>query len=59
MTDNEGVTRTGGTSMPQADAAQAAHEPAGRLNANGEHFPGKWAQDHAGNATNDPRILFQ
>ncbi|MCB1494516.1 MAG: Ldh family oxidoreductase [Bauldia sp.] len=32
---------------------------AGRLNANGEHFPGKWAQDHAGNATNDPRILFE
>ncbi|SDB47339.1 Ldh family oxidoreductase [Bauldia litoralis] len=31
---------------------------AGRLRGGGEHFPGKWAQDHAGNATNDPRILF-
>src|SRR5699024_404515 len=38
-------------------SASTTNGMTGRLHANGEHLPGPWLVDHAGNATDDPAVL--
>jgi LDH2 family malate/lactate/ureidoglycolate dehydrogenase len=53
-----GIPTDGDPILIDMSASITTNGMAGRLKAAGENFPGRWAQDHAGNPTGDPRVLF-
>jgi LDH2 family malate/lactate/ureidoglycolate dehydrogenase len=53
-----GIPTDGDPILIDMSASITTNGMANRLRAAGEFFPGRWAQDAAGNATSDPRVLF-
>jgi LDH2 family malate/lactate/ureidoglycolate dehydrogenase len=53
-----GIPTEGEPILIDMSASITTNGMASRLKAAGEHFPGRWVQDAAGNTTADPRPLF-